>query len=183
MRGSRGAAQRQDAERRRGRVWPLLLALGTGLAGPASGLAGEQLSLPQLVDRSAAVIVIDNRLDRGARPRIWLKGDATQADRVAALGGVCVPDRAILAGWMARHPRHASRATWQQLLDAGGGDQIVFLRSRDTELEAFCGTEVMLGRSFALHPDHAAFRAELATLLARSPTRTPAAPVPMPPRR
>jgi len=186
MRESHGAARRQDRDRDRdpcwgrGRIWPLLLALGTGLAGPATALGGEQFSLPQLVDRSAAVIVIENRLDRGGRPRAWLKGDAAQAGRVAPLGGVCVPDRAILADWLARHPRHAGRATWRQLLDTGGGDQIVFLQSRDGRLEAFCGTEVMLGRAFARHPDHAAFRAELDTLLARPPTQPQAASAPAP---
>jgi hypothetical protein len=128
--------------------------------------AGEQLSTALLVKESDAVVVIDNTLDRKGQVKSWLRGDASLAPTLAELGGVCVPDRAILKGWLERHPAHAGRATWKAVLAAGHAEQVVFLAERDGTLRPTCETEVMLGRSFAVHPDYAAFRTELDRLLA-----------------
>jgi len=144
--------------------------------------AGEQLSTADLEKASEAIVVVDNTLDRKGRVTSWLKGDAGQAGRLGELGGVCLPDRAILDGWLQRHASHPGRDTWKKTLAAGHVEQVVFLRVRDGALVPTCETEVMLGRSFALHPDHAAFRAELDALLAppAAPLASPAPAAPAP---
>jgi hypothetical protein len=137
--------------------------------------AGEQLSTADLVQRSEAVVVIDNTLDRKGTVTSWLKGSAALSSTLAPLAGLCVPDKALLQQWTATHPQHAGRATWQKSVAAGHVEQVVFLAMRAGRLVPTCETEVMLGRSFALHPDYPAFRAELDRLLASAATPASAA--------
>jgi hypothetical protein len=143
--------------------------------------AGEQLTTAQLVQQSEAVVVVDNTLDRKGTVQEWLSGSAALAPKLGPLAGVCVPDKALLQQWLASHPRHAGRETWKKALDAGHVEQVVFLTSRGGALVPTCETEVMLGRSFALHVDHAAFRAELAALLVPPPPVPAVATTPMAP--
>jgi hypothetical protein len=140
--------------------------------------AGAQLSTAVLVQQSEAIVVVDNTLDQKGTIREWLKGSAADLPSVGALGGVCVPDRALVKDWLGRHARHPGRDTWKKILAAGRVDQVVFLARREGNLMPRCETEVMLGRSFALHPEHPAFRAELMTLLSASSGTQPKTPSP-----
>jgi hypothetical protein len=140
--------------------------------------AGEQLSTAELFRRADAIAVVDNTLDGQGRATSWLKPPPA-GRAVGALAGVCVPNRALLQQWQAGHKTHPGRATWAASLAAGHVEQVVFVKDDRGTLEPVCETEVMLGRSFALHPDYPAFRAELDALLAPvAPPAPPASTVP-----
>ena len=143
--------------------------------------AGEQLSTASLVKESEAVVVVDNTLDRKGTVKAWLRGTDALAGKLGPLAGVCVPDRAILQQWLATHPKHSGRDTWKKSIAVGHVEQVVFLATRDGVLVPTCETEVMLGRSFSLHPEYPAFRAELDTLLAPPPSPTVPPPTVPPP--
>lgn len=130
--------------------------------------AGAQLTTRQLVETSTAVALVELRLAQ--RPRTdsasvldWLSGAPAPGETVDAATwfGPCQPSRAVLQRWLESHPHHPGRATWQRVLRAGGGRQVVFLARRDGVLRPVCETESMLGRGYEAHPAHAAFRAEL----------------------
>ena len=152
---------------------------GVGDVLPAAR-AGEQLSTAELVRRAEAIAVVDNTLDRKGAATSWLRPaspDAPPALPAGTLAGVCVPDKALLRQWLASHKSHPGRATWTAALAAGHVEQVVFLKTYGGKLQPTCETEVMLGRSFALHPDYPAFRAELDALLRPAPAPPPPAPV------
>ena len=156
----------------------LVAALGA-TAGPAR--AGAQLTTRQLVESSTSVAVVE--VGFATRPRAdsarvidWLAGAPAAGERVdaAAWFGPCQPSRAVLERWLSSHPRHPGRATWQRVLREGRARQVLFLARRDGALRPVCETESMLGRGYAAHPGHAAFRAELDAQL--RPVRASASP-------
>ena len=142
-------------------------------ATPAAVRGGEQLSTRQLLRASAAVAVVEVELGRGAqagRATVieWLAGDPSAGSPQAgahvdasAWFGPCQPSRAVLERWRDSHPRHPGRPTWQRVLREGRARQVVFLAHREGVLKPVCETESMLGRGYAVHPAHAAFRSEL----------------------
>jgi hypothetical protein len=136
-------------------------------------VAGDMLSAATLVKESDAVVVVDNRLDGAPVVGPWLR-PPTSALPLGDLAGLCVPSRKILQQWLASHPKHPGRATWQRLLQDGHSEQVVFLRARDGVLRPMCETEVMFARSFAAHAGYAAFRAEVDAALTATARAAPA---------
>lgn len=153
-----------------GRMTQLKAALLLALASTLS-LAGEQLSTRELVGRSEAIAVVEVTLAAGkAKDQVvvksWLKGAAGDAPLdPSSWFGVCLPTRKELTAWTQRYPQHAGRATWARALAQGRGEQVVFLARRQGAWQPTCETEVLLGRAFSAHPEHQAFRDELAALL------------------
>jgi hypothetical protein len=137
------------------------------LPGLRSADAGEQLSVRDLVRQSDAVAVVTHRFGEPPSVRSWLR-PGPEGVALGELSGVCVPPRDTLERWARSSPKHPGRATWDRLLAEGGGAQVVFLTTRDGALRPTCETEVMLGRGFEVHPEHAAFLAELDAALAES---------------
>jgi hypothetical protein len=140
----------------------LVLATG-GLVLPVlPAAAGALLSVDDLVRDAAGggVAVVDNDLDGDARVVGWISPPSSLP--VTQLRGVCVPDRQIVAGWLARNESHPGRPVWDVLLREGKTKQLVFLRpfvddNGAPALRPTCEAEVLDGLTFAQHPGHEGF--------------------------
>lgn len=146
-------------------------------------LAGEQLPVKDLVARAEAIGVVDVKLaaeGETATVSSWIVRDDAPVAPYDAWLKLCVPDREILRQWLATHPEHPGRPYWRRALDAGGYTAVVFFREEEGRLVPTCETEAMLARAWTLHPEHAAWRAELSALVERK-TRAPTAPTPSAP--
>lgn len=145
----------------------LLLVLSSSFA-----LAGEQLSLAELVARADAIAVVEVAHPAGKQKKdtltvkAWLRGAEGDAPvDPASWLGLCVPTAAELRAWLARYPKHPGRATWAQALKDGRREQLVFLTRRAGVVKPTCETEVLLARTFSTHTDSSAVRQELDALL------------------
>ena len=136
----------------------LLLCL---LAGEAS--CGEQLTLSELVERSDAVIIVENHFSKDIRVLRWLAGAQDDAP-IQLEHGLCLPGNSELRQWLQTHHEHPGRAVWKQLLDLGLAEQFVFLQRTPGGWAPICETEIMLATSFAIHPDYADDLAEIDAL-------------------
>jgi hypothetical protein len=143
--------------------------------------AGEQLTLDQLVRDSMAVAVVDNPLRSGdVAVRRWLKG-TEPAGSFSLNSPLCLPDKDMLLRWQKQSPKHPGAATWAKTLSVGHADQIVFFRVVQGIAVPRCETEVMLGTTFATHPDFDKALAEVERLLdAKLAAAVPAPAVPVP---
>ncbi len=145
--------------------------------------AGAELGPAELVEQAnGGVVVVDRALGGAdhdgstAEPVVveWLTPGPHPPLPAGSLGGSCVPSRALLRRWVESHPQHPGRATWLQMLKDGRTRQVVFVGVTDGAPRAVCEAEILSGRSFAQHPEHAAWRAEVQRLsAARMPTPSP----------
>lgn len=138
-------------------LWLLLFLL----AREASG--GEQLALSELVERSDAVIIVENHFSKDIRVLRWLAGAQDDAP-IQLEHGLCLPGNSELRQWLQTHHEHPGRAVWKQLLDLGSAEQFVFLQRTPGGWAPICETEIMLVTSFAIHPDYADDLAEIDAL-------------------
>jgi hypothetical protein len=143
-----------------------LVAVGLGLAAPAR--AGDRLQIPQLVARSEAAVVVEVRPARGPAPD-QLKAlqvvagpdSAAMASRPDWSRSSCIPSRAELKRWVAKHKSWPARKLWQQALSAPRFESLVFLQTIKGQLQPSCELESMLMKHTSLHPDFAAYVAEV----------------------
>ena len=131
---------------------------------PVQATAGEQLTLDTLIQSADAVVLVDNPLSHPAKVTRVLLGDEALQE-MSIQPSLCVPSAEIIARWLQTHPQHPSRQVWQEVLDDGGMEQVVFLRSINDRVEPYCETEVMLGLSFSKHVAYAAYRKEVDKLI------------------
>jgi hypothetical protein len=149
---------------------------------PAKVRAGEQLTVPELAERTDGVVVVQVQLGKAQAPAVPpiqvlrnLDGTPSLAAPDPAWFGLCLPSRALLAQWSRAKPKWPARRTWRQGLARGKYQAVVFLKTRDGRTYPYCEDEAMFMRHTDLSPGFPAYLREAAEAWRQRPSSRPPA--------
>lgn len=155
-------------------VHRLIVGVLMAMAGPAQ--SAEELPLSALVRAADAVAWVSVRFS--PHPRVdlrpaWKKNELPFTDP-ATWSVLCVPDPAELSRRIERLPDHPGAPEWQQAIQAGGYDALVFFRASPRGLVPYCEGEALRAQNFGSHPAFSSYAAEVWRRLGIEPPAAPA---------